>query len=360
MGFDPGKPFNDLPPLPPKVAIETTAIMRRCVSANRALAELKATGWLIPNQAILINAIPLQEAQASSEIENIVTTQDALYRAALHPEKADPVTKEVLNYRQALRTGYEALRTRPLTTRTFVDICRELREVDLNVRRTPGTTLTNPATGEVVYTPPEGEAILRDLLGNLEKFLHDDAGGVDPLIRLAVGHYQFEAIHPFTDGNGRTGRIINILYLVEQGLLEIPVLYLSRHIIQAKDEYYQHLRAVTEKGHWEQWILYMLTAIEATARWTTGRIMGIRELFEGTVALCRQKLPKAYSHELIELLFVQPYCRIGNLVEEKLGTRATVSRYLRDLEAAGLLQAIRSGKEKIYVNTGLLELLKSR
>ncbi|MEN6662388.1 MAG: Fic family protein [Phycisphaerae bacterium] len=360
MVFDPSKPYNDLPPLPPAAEIDTKAILRKCISANRALAELKAGGRLIPNQTILINAIPLQEAQASSEIENIVTTQDALYRATLHPEKADAATKEVLNYRQALKAGWESLRTRPLSTRTFVEVCRGLLDVDIDIRRTPGVTLTNKATGKVIYTPPETESLIRDLLGNLEKFLHDDAAGLDPLIRLAVAHYQFEAIHPFGDGNGRTGRIINILYLIEKGLLEIPVLYLSGHIIQNKNQYYRLLRAVTEKGAWEDWILYMLDAVEETARWTAGRIAGIRQLLDETARLCREKLPTVYSRELVELLFVQPYCRIENLVENGIAKRVTASKYLASLEKEGIISGIKVWKETLYVNNGLLELLVRR
>lgn len=244
------------------------------------MAELKGAGDLIPNQAILINAIPLQEAKASSEIENIVTTQDKLYRAAaLEGADADLPTKEVLRYRSALRHGFEALAARAISTNLLIEVCSVLLGTEITLRKVPGTHLTNPITNDVIYTPPppQGEGVIRDKLSNLERFIHDHQE-IDPLVRLALIHYQFEAIHPFYDGNGRTGRILNILFLVSEKLLTIPVLYLSRYIIENKADYYNLLRGVTEQGAWEPWILYILDAIEVTAQETCQRISAIRNL----------------------------------------------------------------------------------
>lgn len=222
-----------------------------------------------PEQSILINSIPLLEAQASSEIENIVTTGDRLFQFANTPSGTgvDAATKETLRYRTALANGFASLNERPLTTRTAVEICSAIKGVDMDIRVTPGTTLANDRTGEIIFTPPTGERLLRDLLANWERYVHDH-GEVDPLIGLAVQHYQFEAIHPFTDGNGRTGRVLNLLFLVQHGLLDIPVLYLSRAIIRAKNDYYRLLLDVTTKGDWEPWLLFV---IEAVRERQTGR-----------------------------------------------------------------------------------------
>jgi Fic family protein len=360
MPFDPQKPYNDLPLLPPPADLETRAVLKKCIAANRALAELKGAGDLIPNQAILINSIPLQEAKASSEIENIVTTSDALYRAAAS-EKAsvDSATKEVLRYRTALKCGYDLLAERPLSVNLMIEVCRILRNADVDVRRVPGTAIANQTTRQVLYTPPEGEKVLREKLHNLEQYMHAE-DDLDPLIRLAVMHYQFEAIHPFHDGNGRTGRILNILYLVEKGLLKIPVLYLSRYIIQNKGQYYRLLCEVTERQTWEPWILYMLAAVQETARWTCEKILAIRDLLEETVSFCREKLPgRVYSRELIDLIFLQPYCKIAFLVEAGMAERKTAGSYLQELEKAGVLNSVRIGKERIYINPRLVELLRS-
>jgi Fic family protein len=242
--FDPARAYNDLPPLPPRADLETRAVLKACIEASRAVAE--------PNQDVLINTIPLLEARASSEIENIVTTTDQIFRYA-QPDRealADPATKEALRYRTALRRWVEVLKKRPLAMATAVEVCRTWLGVNLDIRRVPGTALVNEATGEVVYTPPEGEAVLQTLLVNWERFLHDSED-LDPLVRMAVAHYQFEAIHPFSDGNGRTGRILNLLLLIERELLELPVLYLSRAIIRQKADYYRLLLAVTARGAWE-------------------------------------------------------------------------------------------------------------
>lgn len=251
MAFDHLKPYNDLPLLPPTQDIETKAILKKVISAGRALAELKGLGETIPNQAILVNSIILQEAKASSEVENIITTHDALFRAfTAQTGQINPATKEVLRYREALWEGFNILHKRPfLTTNLFIRIVQTIRANQAGIRNTPGTKVLNAATGEVVFTPPEGETLIREKLKNLEEYIHAE-DRVDPLIKLALIHYQFEAIHPFTDGNGRTGRIVNILYLVSKGLLDLPVLYLSKHIIEQKSDYYRLLRSVTKDGEW--------------------------------------------------------------------------------------------------------------
>lgn len=356
--LDPARAYNDLPFLPPEADLESRPVLKACIEARAAIAELKQAGQLLPNQDVLINTIPLLEARASSEIENIVTTTDQLFRYA-QPDReslADPATKEALRYRTALRRGVELLREKPLSTGTAVEVCRTLLGVDLDVRRVPGTKLLNMGTGAVVYTPPEGEGRLRQLLANWERFLHE-SGDVDPLVRMAAAHYQFEAIHPFTDGNGRTGRILNLLYLVEQELLDLPVLYLSRAIIRRKADYYRLLLGVTADAAWEDWILYVLRAVDETARWTKERIRAIRQLMHDTTEYVRKDAPSVYSRELVELIFVQPYCRIKNVVEAGIAERQTAAVYLKKLVAAGVLNELKVGREKLFINPRLMRLL---
>ena len=257
----PTKPYFDLPSLPPQTDVETKAVLKQCIISRTALAELKQAAELIPNQSILINTLPLLEARASSEIENIVTTTDKLFVHRDHEASADPATKEALRYSRALFSGFQTLSKSPLSTRTAEEICTQIKGVHMNIRRASGTALTNDRTGDIIYTPPEGEQTLRDMLANWERFLHNEVE-LDPLVRMAIGHYQFEAIHPFTDGNGRTGRIINSLFLIQENLLTLPILYLSRYIIQNKSDYYQLLVQVTLTQEGEPWILYMRQAVE--------------------------------------------------------------------------------------------------
>lgn len=362
MSLNPLQPYNALPLLPPAVELETRPVLKACVEARAAVAELKAAGGLIPNQGVLINSIPLLEAQASSEIENIVTTSDQMFLFdGVSETEADPATKEALRYRTALWDGFQALRERPLSTNTAVQICRAIKAVDMDIRKTPGTALQNSRTGEVVYTPPEGEALLREKLANWERWMHGTLPGsedIDPLVRMAAGHYQFEAIHPFSDGNGRTGRVINLLHLVEQGLLEIPVLYLSRHILRQRPAYYEGLLAVSTEQAWEPWLLYMLQGVAETARWTTAKIAAVRTLLDETAARMRRDAPAIYSRELAELIFVRPYCRIAHLVEAGIAKRQTASVYLKQLVQAGILREHQLGREKLFLNLALIELLK--
>ncbi|MHB1356685.1 MAG: Fic family protein [Anaerolineae bacterium] len=334
-------------------------MLRKCITASRALADLNGAGNLIPNQTILINSIPLQEARLSSQIENIVTTQDALYRAVVEPTRqVDVQTREVLRYRTALRYGYDTLQRRPLDIDLMIELCSILRDEPATLRDHEPILIEDVGAGAAIYTPPRGRQTIVTLLHNLEEFLQNPAG-IDPLIAMAIAHYQFEAIHPFIDGNGRTGRILNLLVLIKTGLLELPVLYLSRYIIQNKSEYYRRLRAVTEQHDWENWLLYMLTAVEETSRWTTGRIQAIRKLMDTTLQRCREQLPsRVYSKELVELVFVQPYVRIKSVVEAGLGQRQTASEYLVELERIGVLQREKRGHELLYRHPALLEILQ--
>ncbi|AWK44366.1 MULTISPECIES: protein adenylyltransferase Fic [Photorhabdus] len=357
MTWQPDAPFNAIPLLPPTVKVmESIAVLKACIPARAALAELKQAGELSPNQGLLINLLPLLEAKDSSEIENIVTTSDKLFQYAQEDSLADPATKEALRYRTALYEGFIQLTRRPLCTNTAIEVCSRLKAVDMNIRKVPGTTLSNQATGEIIYTPPEGESQIRDLLSNWEQFLHAE-DGIDPLIKMAIAHYQFEAIHPFTDGNGRTGRIINILYLIKQQLLTLPILYLTRYIVQHKSDYYRLLSQVTAAGKWEEWIIYMLTAVEQTAKWTTDKIAAVRELIEHASEYIKQSLPKIYSHELVQVIFEQPYCRISNLVECDIAKRQTASVYLKQLCDIGVLREIQAGKEKLFVHPKLVQLM---
>ena len=352
----PDQPYNDLPPLPPAIELETRTVLKQCIAARAALAELKQAAELIPNQGVLINALPLLEAQASSEIENIVTTTDRLFQFQSAGEHADPATREALRHSSALLEGFRALKQYPLNTRTAEQVCTRIKGTEMQVRRVPGTALANQATGDVIYTPPVGEDVLRSKLANWERYLHE-ARDIDPLIRMAVGHYQFEAIHPFTDGNGRTGRVLNSLYLIQENLLTLPILYLSRYIIKHKAEYYRLLLDVTRNQAWEPWIVYLLQGIEDTALWTTAKISAIRALSALTVTHVKQAAPKIYSRELVDLIFDLPYCRIQNLVETDIAGRQAASRYLKQLVEIGVLQERSVGREKLFIHPKLMHLL---
>jgi Fic family protein len=359
MPFDPAQPYNSLAELPPAADIESKPLLKACIEARAALAHLKSAGDLIPNQAVLINTIPLLEAQASSEIENIVTTSDALFRyAQLAEQTDDPATKEALRYRSALYEGFLSLKNRPLNTNTAIQVCSQLKGTAMDIRRVPGTALANIATGELIYTPPVGEALLREKLANWERFIHDDTD-IDPLIRMAVAHYQFEAIHPFLDGNGRTGRVLNLLVLVQQGLLDQPVLYLSRYILRHRADYYRHLLAVTRKGDWEAWISFMLAAVTDTAQWTTAKIQAIQQLHAQATTFVKAHASKIYTRELVDMLFEQPYCRIQNLVTADIAKRQTASVYLKQLADLGMLREVKVGREKLFIHPNFVRLLTS-
>ena len=355
--FDPKMPYNALPKLPPKAAIETREVLKKWGLARSAIAELRLAGQTIPDQTLLAGTIPLLEAKDSSEIENIVTTNDALFReAALASDDGDPGAKEGLRYRKALYNALDATKARPLSSRTAVEICRTVTGIDLNVRAIP-VALTNKHTREVIYTPPQGEAVLRELLSNWDSFMHDESDELDPLIRMAILHYQFEAIHPFPDGNGRTGRILNVVYLVQSGLLDLPTLCLSRHILKTRGQYYLALERVTTHAEWENWVLYMLTAVETTSKWTTKKINAIHDLLLETNRYVRAELTKIHSRELVDLTMSQPYCRIADVVERGIAKRQAASTYLQELVRIGVLSEAKVGREKIFLNKKYFDLL---
>lgn len=336
---------------------ETTAILKAVASAGRALAELKGAVGSIPQQGILINTLTIQEAKDSSEIENIVTTHDELYQRESADEAINPATKEVLRYREALWTGYQSVRqVGVLTNNQLLEIQAVLERNRAGFRKVPGTALKN-AAGEVVYTPPQSGPEIQDLMTDLESFIHADPPfEADPLVRMALIHHQFESIHPFYDGNGRTGRILNVLYLVKEGLLDVPVLYLSRHIVRTKGDYYRLLQAVREQDAWEDWVLYILAAVEYTARDTTRTVGLIREAFLDAKRAIRDRF-KFYSLDLINNLFTHPYTKIA-FIQQDLGvTRVTATRYLDELAEAGFLEKRKIGRTNYYLNQPLIHIL---
>ncbi|MGU3432850.1 Fic family protein [Actinomycetes bacterium M1A6_2h] len=352
----PATPYNELPPPPSADAIETRAVLKAAIAANTALAKLDQAVVSIPNPTVLINSIPLLEAQASSEIENIVTTTDDLFRHLDDDAAADPATRETLRYRTALRAGFDRTIERGLTSSTAIDVCTTIKGREMQVRAIPGTRIGNPVTGEVTYSPPEGRELIEEKLSEWERFIHQD-DGMDPLVRMAVAHYQFEAIHPFTDGNGRTGRILNVMLLIEAGLLRMPVLYLSRYIIDTKNDYYRLLLAVTSDAAWEEWVLYILAGIEQTSNDTLHTIEAIRSLQEDFNARARAVSKGGADSEFQSVLFEQPYCRINTVVERCGVSRPTATSWLSALAEAGMLQETKIGRDRLFVNRDFLQLL---
>lgn len=349
-------PYNDLPGLPPNGEVETRVVLKATVEARAALATLDQAARRITNPTVLVNTIPLLEAQASSEIENIVTTADDLFKFAQDEGSANnPATKETLSYRKALFSGVAMIRARPLSVNTAVEICTAIKNRQMDVRKLTGTYIGNPPTRAAIYTPPVGESLIRDKLSDWERFIHQP-GGLDPLVAMAIAHYQFEAIHPFEDGNGRTGRILNVLILMSVELISEPILYLSRYIIQNKDEYYRLLLAVTRDGSWEEWILFMLEGIRQTALSTVTKIDQIQELQDETLGSIRDATGGANA-DLLAVLFEQPYCRIANVVQRCGVSRPTATKWLSDLVAAGVLTDVRAGRERIFINTRFFDLL---
>lgn len=337
---------------------ESAAILKRLASASRQLAELKGIAGSIPNQGILVNALGLQEAKDSSEIENIVTTHDELFKDDVLPEAfANPAAKEVLRYRQALRLGYARVQeTGLITANHLIEMQAELERNNAGFRKLPGTALKS-SRGKTVYTPPQDPAEIVALMGQLERFINDaDLFAVDPLIKMALIHHQFESIHPFYDGNGRTGRILNVLYLVKEGLLDVPVLYLSRHIVQTKADYYRLLQAVRDADAWEAWVLYMLEAVEQTARQTISTIHAIKEALFDYKHRIRTEF-KFYSQDLINNLFMHPYTKI-EFIQRDLGvSRLTATKYMDELDAAGFVQKQKVGRSNYYINLALNQIL---
>ena len=345
--------------LPPAEELETGLVLKKLAAAHRALGELKGILGTLPDAEILLHTLPLQEAKDSSAIENIITTHDELFQAAV--QAGTPVTqaaKEVQNYAAALQLGFELIQKHGfLSSNHLVRIQAELEHNNAGYRRLPGTTLKNDKTGEVIYTPPQDYATILDLMSNLEQYLNDDElSDADPLVKMAVLHFQFESIHPFYDGNGRTGRILNILYLVLKNLLDLPVLYLSRFITQHKTDYYHHLQQGRNTGAWEPWLLYLITGVEQTARETIALINAMRQLMQQAQQQLRTY--RFYSQDLLNHLFRYPYTRI-EFVQQELGvSRLTAGTYLNQLAApGGLLTKYKLGKANYYVNQPLFELL---
>lgn len=350
--------LEELPPL--RERVENIKILRQTNKSSAALAELKGIAKTIPNQAMLINAIVLQESKDSSEIENIITTQDELYKAlTVNKSKITPETKEVVDYRKAIFYGFDLAKDQGfLKVNDIVNIQQELVNNNAGIRSTPGTVLKNDKTGEVVYTPPQDKAEILELLTNFINHFNQNEDELSPLINLAILHYQFESIHPFYDGNGRTGRILNILYLILNNLIDVPILYLSSYIIENKPEYYRLLNRTNRKGKWEEWIMFMLRAIESTSKDTITKITNIKNQLDKTLIKVQKDSPKIYRKELVELLFEQPYSKIEFVVDKLNVERKAASRYLRELESIGILESQKVGRETLFINRELIEILK--
>ncbi|WP_428100526.1 Fic family protein [Candidatus Rariloculus sp.] len=354
-------PSEQLSDLPPSVDLETRPVLKALSAANRALGELKGRAATIPNPGILVDTLTLQEARASSEIENIVTTQDELFQAQLFPQRSgSAAAKEVGRYSSALKLGFERLRQRHaiITNNDLIDMFRLLKmRQNEGFRSVPGTVLRHEGTGQVVYEPPQDAREIVRLMGALETFINDDSAcSLDPLIKMALIHHQFESIHPFSDGNGRVGRILNVLYLTKTGLLEAPTLYLSRYITQHKDAYYRLLQSVRTHDTWEEWVLYMLAAVTETAEVTLRQVSGIRDQMADVKRRMRTELPRIYSQEMLNNLFRHPYTRIGFVVNDLGVTRQTAAKRLKDLAAHGFVTEHRAGRSSYYVNDDLVGL----
>ena len=356
--FDRTKPYNSLPSLPPKQEIETKKVLLKTIKASRALGKLNGALSNLPNPNLFIDTIQIKEAKASSEIENIITTNDELFETLVAEKKnSNSAAKEILSYKSALFLGLEEIKKRPfISTNLCVKLVQEIKHNKSSIRVTPGTALLN-GKGQIVYTPPSGENTIRKKLANLEKFTNEN-DNIDPLIKMAIMHYQFEAIHPFADGNGRTGRIMLLLYLKLEKLLEIPAIYLSEYIIENKSNYYKYLREVTEKSNWENYILYMLDMIEVTSQKVILKLETIVKLMDEIEGLIKAKKPKLFNKELLEIIFKLPYTKRKNLIEAKLGTPKTVGNYLIELEKIGILKSKKVGKEKLYINHKLMKVLE--
>lgn len=356
--WSPNEPYNDLPALSADQK-ETWRVLKEVIEARSALSALDRAVRTLPNPDLLIGNIPLLEAQASSEVENIITTTDDLFEhAASGAGFARAGTKETLRYRTALYEGYDLISKRPLTARVAIEVCSTLRGTDVGIRTLPGTYIGDSGSLMPTYTPPEGEDLIRQKLREWEEFINTDRA-LDPLVRMALSHYQFEAIHPFTDGNGRTGRILNVLMLVNEGLLSQPVLYLSRYIIENKAEYYKRLLEVTRSGQWEEWIVFMVRAVADTATSTLSLVEQIQEAQETFADQLKSVSTAGSNSDFLEVVFERPYVRIGDVVERASVSRPTAARWLREAVAAGLAEEKAVGREIIFTNTLMLQTLKA-
>lgn len=354
-------PTYTIPDLPLPMDLETKPVLKALALAHRYLAELKGKAAAIPNQAILINTLALQEAKASSEIENIVTTQDELFQAEIFPEgPGSAAAKEVALYKNALKLGWDSLHQSNgiITNRSLIQLFRLLKARDDGFRSLPGTELRNDQTGETVYVPPQDLAEIESHMAVLEAYINnDELCALDPLIKMAIVHHQFESIHPFPDGNGRIGRILNVLYITQKGLLDIPILYMSRYITRTKADYYRLLQSVRDDDAWEEWVLYILTAVANTAQASLRLIEGLRALMSNYKVRLRDEFPKIYSQDLLNNLFRHPYTRIEFIVSDLQVARQTAARYLDNLAEAGFVRKHHLGRSNYYVNESLLALL---
>jgi Fic family protein len=356
--FDPAKPHNDLPKLPPGVNLESERVLKRLVTVRGSLAALKQAGSSIPDQSVVLQSMILQEAKLSSEIENVFTTHDELYRqidesAALQ----SPAVKEIRRYKQALWLGYEQLAGgRPVDVPLIHRLASEILEQDARLREQSGTVVGNPRTQHIVYRPPHGRKLIRSLLDNLLTFVSAESE-IDPLVRIAAAHYQFEAIHPFPDGNGRVGRVLNLLWMVQEKLLDLPVLFLSHEFLESRREYYALIQGVTEHGRWEEWVLYFLDCVDTTAIITRRQFDLIEEAIRSSQGIARQILPRTFPVELIRFVYSKPYTRISDVVLAGIAHRETASKYLHQLAEAGILKPNRKWKDLLFLNPRLLDIL---
>jgi len=355
MSYSKDQPYNELLLIPPDTSVlDKLTIYKKLAEARAALAELKGRLPVIPNPLMLINTLVLQEAKDSSTIENIFTTNDKLYKAMSSTSASDPATKEVLRYREALWSSFTKLTNRDnFSLQMAIDIFRMITKKDEEIRT---VQVYIGSRSHVVYTPPEPGPVLKEKLDNwFDVALNDNS--IDPLLKLAILHYQFEAIHPFTDGNGRTGRIFNVLYLCLENLIDLPVLYLSKYILDNKNEYYSLLKEVTENNNWEEWILYILEAVKNTSLFTLKKVNAIYDIYLSTIEKVKAEVGDIYSRELVEVIFSQPYCKISILQEKNIASRNTASKYLRKLEKIGILKSENVGREILYKNVLLYAIL---
>lgn len=347
-------------PLPPNVDCESVEILKQLNKASRALGQLKGEISKIPNSQILLDTLVLQEAKDSNEIENIVTTDDEIYQASIDQTIATISAKEAINYSDAIKMGFGIVKNKGLLTINDIERIQEIISPNHPIRKLPGTVLKNPKTEEVVFTPPQDRNEILELLSNLELYINDDSfHSLDSLIKMPIIHFQFESIHPFYDGNGRTGRLLNILYLIKQGLLDIPVLYLSSYIIKNKSDYYRLLQEVRTKNSWEEWIIWMLKGVEVTSNETIIIINKIKILMDDYKLKIRNNF-NFYSHDLINILFKHPYTKSSFLERELKIHRRTANNYLNVLADFGLLSKTKIGKFNYYINEPLLSILKNR
>lgn len=358
--FDPNRPFNELPPLPPAQVVETVPVLKAIIAAKEKLAELRTACQLIPNPEILTSTIPLREARASTEIENIVTTNDELFRAAWNVDaEPTPATKEALRYNAALHAGLESIGQRPLSAKTTQIVCETLQSDEPHIapfRSYPGAFIGNPHTQQCIYTPPEGREVIEQHLSRWERYIYSEHD-VDSLVKMALLHYQFEAIHPFTDGNGRTGRILNVLYLLQEALLPFPVLYLSGYIVENKAQYYRCLNRVTTESAWEDWLLFMIRGVEVAATDAATMIADLRQVQDEITAVIRDAGIISPAKEMSEITMVRPYLRIQDVEDSGLVKRQTAATWLNHLVDIGVLSETKRGRQRIFINDAALRVL---